>query len=42
VCFKTPSSQVRVEQFGAFVNIGAAKDGLVHISQLSVSQNEDL
>uniref|UniRef100_A0A7S3VHI6 S1 motif domain-containing protein n=1 Tax=Dunaliella tertiolecta TaxID=3047 RepID=A0A7S3VHI6_DUNTE len=26
---------VRVEQFGAFVNIGAAKDGLVHISQLS-------
>ncbi|KAF5840458.1 chloroplast poly protein of elongation factor Ts precursor [Dunaliella salina] len=26
---------VRVEQFGAFVNVGAAKDGLVHISQLS-------
>lgn len=29
--------QVKVEQFGAFVNIGAVKDGLVHISQLSVS-----
>jgi polyribonucleotide nucleotidyltransferase len=26
-----------VEQFGAFVDFGFAKDGLVHISQLSVS-----
>ncbi len=29
--------QVKVEQFGAFVDFGFAKQGLVHISQLSVS-----
>jgi hypothetical protein len=28
--------QTAVETFGAFVNFGAEKDGLVHISQLSV------
>jgi ribosomal protein S1 len=29
---------IRVELFGAFIDIGAEKDGLVHISQISESQ----
>lgn len=29
-------TQTAVEGYGAFVNFGAEKDGLVHISQLSV------
>ena len=29
-------SQTNISTFGAFVNFGAAKEGLVHISQLSV------
>ena len=29
--------QTKVEAFGAFVEIGAESQGLVHISQLSVS-----
>ena len=31
------SMQVSVLAYGAFVNIGAKTDGLVHISQLGVS-----
>ena len=30
-----PCLQVSVMEFGAFVNIGAATDGLLHISQIS-------
>jgi len=33
--------QTAVEGFGAFVSFGAEKDGLVHISQVSVSSQDD-
>jgi hypothetical protein len=29
--------QTSVEAYGAFVNVGAKNDGLVHVSQLAVS-----